>query len=145
MDVPQVSGPLGEFPFDVEPGAIPVNQAAGGESMTHILQPGTAAVTLGSGAAADALGYLGERVSRYPFGNAPTLLGDEEGGKERCGEKAISGRGVLFQSRDGRRMNRKVTRFPELRPPDVQDAKLAVDIGSVQTPGFVHPHSGRYQ
>jgi hypothetical protein len=31
MDVPQVGGQLGEFPFDVEPGAIPVDQGAGAE------------------------------------------------------------------------------------------------------------------
>ena len=34
MDVPQVGGQLGEFPFGVEPGAIPANQGAGSESMT---------------------------------------------------------------------------------------------------------------
>ena len=42
-------------------------------------------------------------------------------------------------------MNRNITRFPELRPPDVKDAEFEVDIRSVQTQGFVHPHSGRHQ
>jgi hypothetical protein len=113
--------------------------------MTHILQPGTVAVTLGSGAEADALGQFGERVSRYPFCNPATLLGDEKGRNERCGEKAISGFGVLFQSLYGGGMNRNITRFPEFRPSDVKDAEFEVDIRSVQTQGFVHPHSCRYQ
>jgi len=42
-------------------------------------------------------------------------------------------------------MNRHITRFPELRALDVKDAELEVDIGPVQTQGFFHPHSGRYQ
>jgi len=40
-------GQLGEFSFDVDSGAIPVDQGAGGKSMTHVLQPRTVAVTLG--------------------------------------------------------------------------------------------------
>src|SRR5437879_12442421 len=42
-------------------------------------------------------------------------------------------------------MNRYITRFSELGPPDVKDSEFEVDIRSVQTQGFVHPHSGRYQ
>lgn len=42
-------------------------------------------------------------------------------------------------------MNRHITRFPELRPPDAKDPKAEVDIRLVQTKGFVHPHSGRHQ
>jgi hypothetical protein len=78
MDVPQVGGQLGEFPFGVEPGAIPADQGAGSESMTHMLQPRTSAVTLGSRAEANSLGKFGERVSRYPFCDPATLLGDEK-------------------------------------------------------------------
>ena len=33
MDVPQIGGQLGEFSFDIEPGAIPVDQGAGGKSV----------------------------------------------------------------------------------------------------------------
>jgi hypothetical protein len=34
-------------------------------------------------------------------------------------------------------MNWHITRFPELRSPDMQDAEFQVNIGSVQTQGFV--------
>jgi hypothetical protein len=145
MDVPQVGGQLGEFPFGVEPGAIPADQGAGGESMTHILQPRTSAVTLGSRAEANSLGKFGERVSRYPFCDSATLLGDEKGRNESCGEEAISGFSVVLESPYCRRMDWHVTRFSELRPPDVKDAEFEVDIRPVQTQGFVDPHSCHHQ
>ena len=66
MDVPQIGGQLGEFSFNIEPGAIPVDQGAGGKSVSHVMQPGTAAVTLGGCAEADLLGQLGEGVLRHP-------------------------------------------------------------------------------
>ena len=56
VDVPQIGGQLGEFPFHIEPGAIPVDQGAGGKSMSHVMQPGTATMTLGRYAEADLLG-----------------------------------------------------------------------------------------
>jgi hypothetical protein len=34
VDVPQIGGQLGEFSFDIEPGAIPADQGAGGKSVT---------------------------------------------------------------------------------------------------------------
>jgi len=37
-------------------------------------------------------------------------------------------------------MDRHVTRFSELRPPDVKDAKFDVDIRPVKAQGFAHPH-----
>ena len=33
MDVPEVSGQLGEFSFDIESGAVPVDQGVGGKSV----------------------------------------------------------------------------------------------------------------
>ena len=36
MDMPEVGGQLGEFSFDIEPGAIPVDQGADGKSMSHV-------------------------------------------------------------------------------------------------------------
>src|ERR1700730_10994768 len=96
MDVPQVGGQLGEFPFDVEPRTIPVDQGADGKSMTHVHQPWTTAPTLGSRAETDSLTELGESVFRRRTGNPAPAFGDEKGTNERCWEKAISGFGVLF-------------------------------------------------
>jgi len=42
-------------------------------------------------------------------------------------------------------MKRHVTRFSKLRPPDVKDSEIELDILSVQTEGFVHPHPSRHQ
>src|SRR5712691_6038355 len=42
-------------------------------------------------------------------------------------------------------MNRHITRFSKLRPPDVEDSEFEVDIWLVQTQDFVHSHSGRHQ
>jgi hypothetical protein len=54
MDVPQVGGQLGEFPFDIEPSAIPVDQGADGKAVSQIHQPWTAAApSLGWYAKAD--------------------------------------------------------------------------------------------
>jgi hypothetical protein len=145
VDVPQVGGQLGEFPFDVETGAIPVDQGAGGESMTHVLQPGTAAGAFGWGAEAELLGHFGEGVSRHVACDQAAVFGDKERRSERCGKKAISGFGVLFQSLYSGSVNRNIPRFSELRPSDVKDAELEVDVGPVQTQGFVHPHSCCYQ
>jgi hypothetical protein len=44
VDVPQIGGQLGEFSFDIEPGAIPVDQGAGGKSVSQVMQPWTAAI-----------------------------------------------------------------------------------------------------
>src|SRR6266550_76584 len=145
VDVPQVGGQLGEFPFDVAPGAIPVDQGAGGESMTHVLQPGTTAGTFGWGAEAELLGHFGKGVSCHVACDPAAVFRDKERQSERCRKKAISGFGVLFQSLYSGSVNRNITRFSELRPSDMKDAELEVDIGPVQTQGFVHPHSCCYQ
>jgi hypothetical protein len=42
-------------------------------------------------------------------------------------------------------MNRHIRRFSKLRPPDVKDSALEINLHSVQAESFVHPHSGRYQ
>jgi hypothetical protein len=42
-------------------------------------------------------------------------------------------------------MDGHITRFSKLRSPDVKDSALEINIHSIQTQGFVHPHSGRYQ
>ena len=62
MPMPQVGGQLGEFSFDIDAGTIPVDQGAGGKSMTHVLQPWTVAVALGKCTEADLLRQLGEGV-----------------------------------------------------------------------------------
>src|SRR6516165_12433524 len=41
-------------------------------------------------------------------------------------------------------MNRHIARFSELRPPDVKDALIEVDIRSIQPNDFIDSHSGRY-
>src|SRR6266566_7878218 len=74
-----------------------------------------------------------------------TLLGDEKCGSEWCREKTISDFGVLFQSLHCGRMNRHITRFSKLRPPDVEDSALEINVHSVQAQSFVHPHSCRHQ
>ena len=99
VDVPQIGGQLGEFSFDIEPGAIPVDQGAGAKSMTHVLQPGTVAVPLGRYAEADLLRYFGEGISRHAFCDPSTVLADEKCRNQWCGENAVSDFSVLFQSR----------------------------------------------
>jgi hypothetical protein len=88
---------------------------------------------------------LGEGVARPPLTDAATPLGDEERRSERCRKDAISGLGVILQSVYRGGMNRHVTRFSKLRPPDVKNSAIEVDILSVQTQGFVDPHSRRHQ
>ena len=74
-----------------------------------------------------------------------TFLGDEKCRNEWCRKKAVSGFRVLFQSLHRGRMNRHITRFSKLRPPDVKDPALEINMHSVQTKSLLHPHSGRYQ
>src|SRR5215470_18563060 len=145
MHVPQIGGQLGEFSFHVEPGTIPVDQGASRESMPHVMEPGTATVALGGCAEAQLLRQLGEGVARDPLGDPATPLGDEERRSDRCRKDAISGLGVLFQSVYRGGMKRYVTRFSKLRPPDVKDSALEVDIRAIQPKGLVDPHPCRYQ
>ncbi len=42
-------------------------------------------------------------------------------------------------------MNWHIARFSELRPPNVKDSALEIDILSAQTQGFAHPHSCCHQ
>src|SRR5437588_147425 len=141
LDVPQVGGQPGEFPFDIEPGAIPVDQSTCGKSMTHVLQPGTVVTALGWRSEADSLRQFGESVFRHRTGNPAPAFGKKERGGGWCRKDAVSIFGVLFQNLYGGRMNRNITRFSKLRPPDLKDSEFEVDIRSVQTQSFVHPHS----
>ena len=146
VDVPQVGGQLGEFSFDIEPGAIPVDQGADGKSVSHVMQPWTAAVTLGRCAEAELLGELGEGVSSRPLRESDHRARRRKNARSGwCRKEAISSFGVLFQSLYRGGMNRHVTRFSKLRPPDVKDSAIEVDIRSVQAEGFVHPHPRRHQ
>ena len=147
MGVPQIGGQLGEFSFDIEPGAIPVDQGAGGKSVSQVMQPWTAAMSLGLNRYAEAqlLGQLGEGVSRCVPCNSSPALGKEERGSGWCRKEAIPRFGILFQCDHGGGMNRHVTRFSPLAPPDVKDAAIEVDIRSIQTQGFANPHPGHRQ
>src|SRR5207302_11383779 len=58
LDVPQVGGQPGELAFDIEPGAMLVDESTCGKSMTHVLQPGTVGT---------ALGWCSEAVSSEGF------------------------------------------------------------------------------
>jgi hypothetical protein len=109
------------------------------------MQPGTATVTLGCCSEADLLRELGEGASRRPSSNSSPALGEEERGSGWCRKETISGFGILFQSDHGGGMNRHVTRFSPLSPPDGKDAAIAVDTRSFQTQGFAHPHPGHHQ
>src|SRR5438034_10868940 len=42
-------------------------------------------------------------------------------------------------------MNWHIALFSELRPPNVKDSALEIDILSAQTQGFAHPHSCCHQ
>jgi len=115
--------------------------------LSQVMQPWTAAISVGLNrhAEADLLGQLGEGVSRCPSFNSSPALGEEERGSGWCRKEAISRFGILFQCDHGRGMNRHVTRFSPLSPPDVKDAAIEVDIRSVQTQGFANPHPGHRQ
>jgi hypothetical protein len=78
VDVPQVGSQLGEFSFDIEPGAIPPDQSVGSISVSHVMKPWTTAVPLGRYAETEMLGQLGEGVSRSPLCNPATPLRDKE-------------------------------------------------------------------
>ena len=81
MNMPEIRGQLWEFAFDIQSGSVPVDQRASGKSVSHIVEPGTPAMTLGYGAEAELLGQPRERVAghaiRYPttaFGYHSTSL-----------------------------------------------------------------------
>ena len=112
--------------------------------MTHVHQPWTVAATLGPCAEADSLRQLGEGVVGYRSGNPAPAFGEKKRGRGWC-RNDVSSFGVLLQSFYCGKMNRHITRFSKLRPPDVKDAELEVDIRPVQTQGFVHPHPCRHQ
>jgi len=131
--------------FDIEAGAIPLDQRACGESVSQVMQAWTATVMLSRYAQAELLRQLGEGVLRRLSGNASPALGDEERRSGWRGNEAISGFSVLLQSRYCGGMNRHIARFSELSPPDVEDSEIEVDIGLIQTNGFIHPHPGRRQ
>jgi hypothetical protein len=44
MHVPEVSGQLGDLPFDIEARSIPPEESADGKAMPHVVEPGAAAV-----------------------------------------------------------------------------------------------------
>src|SRR6266705_2749444 len=73
-----IGGQLGEFSFDIAPGAIPVGQGAGGEPVPHVMQPRTVAATLGAGAEADLLRQLSESVMHYRSGNPLPAFAEKE-------------------------------------------------------------------
>jgi len=78
VNVSQVGSQLGEFSFDIEPGAIPLDQGVGSISVSHVMKPWTTAVTFGRYAETEMLGQLGEGVSRSPLCNPATALRDKE-------------------------------------------------------------------
>src|SRR3974377_2066310 len=145
MHVPQIRCQLGEFSFDIEPGAIPLDQCADSKSVSQIMQPRAATVILGRYPQAELLGYLGESVSSCTSGNPASTLGDEEGRSWCPGKEASSSFGVLFQCVYSRWVTCHMARLPKLRPPDVKDSTIVVDVQLVQAEGFVHSHPRCHQ
>ena len=143
--MPQIRGQLGKFSFDIEPGAIPVDQCADSKSVSQVMQPWAATVILGRYAQAELLGQLGEGISSRLSGNPVSMLGDEEGWSWWCGIETTSSFGILFQCIYRGGMNWHIARFPKFCPLDTKDSTIEVDIRLVQAEGFVHSHPRCYQ
>ena len=79
MHMPEIGCQLGEFPFDIEPLSVPMDQRARGKSVTHIMEPWTTAMAFRDGAEAELLGQPREGVACYPLRDPGTALGDEKG------------------------------------------------------------------
>ena len=56
MYMPEIGCQLWEFPFDIEPGSVPMDQRASSKSVTHIMEPWTMAMALRDGTETELLG-----------------------------------------------------------------------------------------
>jgi cytolysin (calcineurin-like family phosphatase) len=56
VHMPEIGCQLGEFPFDIEPRSVPMDQRARGKSVAHIMEPWTTAMAFRDGTEAKLLG-----------------------------------------------------------------------------------------
>jgi len=91
--VSEIGGKLWKFSFDIESRSVPVDQRGSGKSVSHVMEPWAAAVTLRHGAETELLGQLCEGVARHAVRDSGTALGEKKG-HELTGRKR---RGLSFQ------------------------------------------------
>src|SRR5215469_3321780 len=104
------------------------------------MQPWAATMILGGYAQAELLGQLCEGVASCISSNPAATLGDEEGLSWWYRKDATSSFGIPFQCVYRGGMNWHTARFSKLRPLDMKDSTIEVDIRLVQAECFVHSH-----
>lgn len=95
MYMPEISGQLWEFSFDIQSRPVPVDQGAGGKAVAHIMKPRATAMTLCDRAEAELLGKLRKGVACHAIRDSDAALGDEES-SSGFSQNAVSPGGVLF-------------------------------------------------
>ena len=89
--MPQVRREFGKLPLDVGPASIPVHERARRKPMSHIVQPGTVAVTAAfhRGAEAHRARHLGKVVPGGAVGHTGATFREEEGRRGGPLENAV--------------------------------------------------------
>lgn len=115
----EVRSELRDFPFDVDPCSVPLNESPCCKAMSHVVQPGTATVAAAfqRSAKPDLARDLGEVVSSCPLGDARTTFRKKEGPDGRAGDNSFPLSSVVREDLTGGFMYRDKPRLTEFCPP----------------------------